>query len=245
VVLKAHYILIDDVKNMIGVIVFIIIFVLFLLLPFAGISLPIGDFVVRSLFPDPAHTTSAALIEGSVNGLIYGFLVWLYFSIAWMLYNKMQKSKTVTAEVEKRPVIREVSTRSSNVEEIEGIGPIYGKMLNKEGIKTTDDLLEAGSTKQGRKDLADKTALSEHVILEWVNRADLFRIKGVGEEYSDLLEEAGVDTVVELARRNPENLHITMVSVNEVKKLVRRTPTLDDVKDWIEQAKRLGRKIEY
>lgn len=75
--------------------------------------------------------------------------------------------------------------------------------------------------------------------------ADLFRIKGIGEEYSDLLKEAGVSTVVELARRNPENLHETLVGVNEAKKLVRRTPTLNQTKDWIEQAKILPRKVEY
>jgi predicted flap endonuclease-1-like 5' DNA nuclease len=236
---------------MIGVIVFIIVLAVFLILPFVGVNLPIGEYVVRWLFPDMMDTTSAALIEGIINGLIYGFIVWLYFSIAWKLYKRMQQTETVTpvpVEVEKRPVMparREVSTRSANVEEIEGIGPAYGRMLNKEGIKTTDDLLEAGSTRQGRKELSDKTGMSEHVILEWVNRADLFRIKGVGEEYSDLLEASGVDTVVELARRNPENLHNTMVSVNETKKLVRRTPTLDDVKDWVEQAKKLPRKIEY
>lgn len=75
--------------------------------------------------------------------------------------------------------------------------------------------------------------------------ADLFRIKGIGEEYSELLKEAGVNTVVELARRNPENLQETLVGVNEAKKLVRRTPTLNQTKDWIEQAKILPRKVEY
>ena len=83
------------------------------------------------------------------------------------------------------------------------------------------------------------------MILEWVNKADLFRIQGIGEEYSDLLKEAGVDTVVELSRRNPENLHATIVGINKAKKLVRRTPALNKVKDWVEQAKSLPRKVEY
>ncbi|HII86115.1 TPA: DUF4332 domain-containing protein, partial [Candidatus Bathyarchaeota archaeon] len=114
-----------------------------------------------------------------------------------------------------------------------------------ERIRTTDELLGVGGTKQGRKELSEKTGISETVLLEWVNMADLFRIKGIGEEYSDLLKEAGVSTVIELARRNPENLQETLVGVNEAKNLVRRTPTLNQTKDWIEQAKRLPRKVEH
>jgi predicted flap endonuclease-1-like 5' DNA nuclease len=135
--------------------------------------------------------------------------------------------------------------RGSKIIDIEGIGPVYAEKLNSINIYTTSDLLEAGATPLGRKELAEKTGISDKLILEWVNIADLFRIKGVGEEYSDLLEEAGVDTVVELARRVPENLHAKMLEVNEKKKLVRRPPTLNEVKQWIEEAKKLPRKIEY
>jgi predicted flap endonuclease-1-like 5' DNA nuclease len=131
------------------------------------------------------------------------------------------------------------------IEEIEGIGPAYAKKLVEAGIKTTDDLLAAGATPKGREELAAKTGISSKLILEWVNLADLFRIKGIGEEYSDLLEEAGVDTVVELAKRDPENLHAKILEVNEKKKLVRRPPTLKQVKVWVEQAKKLPRKVEY
>ena len=133
----------------------------------------------------------------------------------------------------------------AKIEEIEGIGPTYAKKLVEVGIKTTDDLLEAGTTPKERETLAKKTGIAEKLILEWVNLADLFRIKGVGEEYSDLLEEAGVDTVVELATRNADNLHAKIVEVNERKKLVRRPPTLDEVKEWVGQAKKLPRKVEY
>ena len=135
--------------------------------------------------------------------------------------------------------------RGTPIIDIEGIGPSYAEKLNAIGIKTTYGLLEAGATRKERGELAEKTGISSKLILEWVNLADLFRIKGVGEEYSDLLEEAGVDTVVELSRRNPENLHGKLLEANEEKKLVRRPPRLAEVKDWVEQAKKLQRKVEY
>ena len=133
----------------------------------------------------------------------------------------------------------------SKIAEIEGIGATYAKKLVDAGIKTTDDLLSAGATPKGRETLAEKTGIPGKLILEWVNLSDLFRIKGVGEEYSDLLEEAGVDTVVELSKRVPENLHAKMLEVNEKKKIVRRPPALGEVKKWVEEAKKLPRKIEY
>ena len=131
------------------------------------------------------------------------------------------------------------------IEDIEGIGPTYAKKLVEAGIKTTDDLLAAGATPKGRETLTQKTGIARKLILEWVNLSDLFRIKGVGSEYSDLLEEVGVDTVAELAKRVPENLHAKILEVNETKKLVRRPPTLNDVKQWIEEAKKLPKKVEY
>lgn len=107
----------------------------------------------------------------------------------------------------------------AKIEEIEGIGPGYAKKLVEVGVKTTEDLLNVGATKKGRKELTEKTGISEKLILEWVNLADLFRIKGVGEEYSDLLEEAGVDTVVELSKREPEDLYAKILEVNKEKNL--------------------------
>lgn len=129
--------------------------------------------------------------------------------------------------------------------DIEGIGKVYVEKLNKTGISTTDSLLKACAKPQGRKEIAEKTGISDKLILEWTNLADLFRIKGIGEEYSDLLEEAGVDTVPELAQRNPENLLEKLNEVNETKKLVRRLPVLSQVESWVKQAKELPRVIEY
>lgn len=128
---------------------------------------------------------------------------------------------------------------------IEGVGPEYARKMKMLGISTTQALLERGASPQGREEVAEMSGISEKLILEWVNRADLFRIKGVGEEYSDLLENAGVDTVVELAQRNAANLFEKMVAVNHQKKLVRKLPTLAQVEGWISQAKKLPRAVSY
>ncbi|MBN1581396.1 MAG: DUF4332 domain-containing protein [Anaerolineae bacterium] len=129
--------------------------------------------------------------------------------------------------------------------EIEGVGPVYSAKLQTAGITTVEALLEAGATPQGRKDLEEKTEIGHKLILEWVNLADLMRVKGVGEEYADLLEEAGVDTVKELRNRNPENLYKALLAANEAKNLVRHVPGLEQVKAWVEQAKELPAKVTY
>lgn len=128
---------------------------------------------------------------------------------------------------------------------VEGIGEKYAQTLKNAGVGTTQALLQQGATAKGRAELAQKSGISEKLILEWVNHVDLFRIKGVGEEYADLLEEAGVDTVVELAQRNAENLHKKMAEVNQAKKLVRQLPRQAQVADWIAQAKSLPRAVFY
>lgn len=128
---------------------------------------------------------------------------------------------------------------------IEGIGPTYAEKLSEQGIETTEGLLKAGADAAGRRKLAAATGFSEALILNWVNRADLMRVKGVGEEYSDLLEAAGVDTVKELRRRNAGNLHEALEAANEKKNLVRRTPTLAEVERWVKQAKELSPVVTY
>jgi len=133
----------------------------------------------------------------------------------------------------------------AKITSIEGIGDVYAEKLSAVGITTVEGLLEAGASPAGRKDLAAKTDISAKLILEWVNRADLARVKGIGEEYADLLEAAGVDTVPELAQRNPDNLHAKMAEVNEAKTLVRKLPTASQVADWVAQAKELPRVITY
>ncbi len=129
--------------------------------------------------------------------------------------------------------------------DIQGIGPAYAEKLKACGINTQEQLLEKGAKPAGRKALVEESGISKSLILKWVNRADLARVKGIGGEYADLLEHAGVDTVPELAQRNAANLCAKMAEVNEAKKLVRALPPEAKVTDWVEQAKGLERAIHY
>lgn len=129
--------------------------------------------------------------------------------------------------------------------DIEGIGPANAEKLAKAGIRTTDALLKKGASPEGRKELEAASGIGRSLILEWVNLADLYRVRGIGSEYSDLLEEAGVDTVVELANRVAKNLLEKMVEVNNAKKLVRKMPGLTQVDGWIRDAKKLRRVVTY
>jgi predicted flap endonuclease-1-like 5' DNA nuclease len=133
----------------------------------------------------------------------------------------------------------------ASLSDIEGIGPAYAAKLGEAGLQTTDDLLAAGGTPAGRASIAEETGVAVGLILEWVNHADLYRIKGVGSEYADLLEAAGVDTVVELAQRDATNLQAKLFEVNEQKKLVRGVPSESQVAAWVEQAKSLERAVHY
>ena len=129
--------------------------------------------------------------------------------------------------------------------EIEGIGENFARKLQNAGIQSTQALLDKGCSTKGRRELAQNTGISESMLLRWINCADLFRIKGVGEEYADLLEAAGVDTVPELAQRNADNLAAKMAEVNETKTPVRQVPSAASVTKWVDEAKELGRKITY
>ena len=128
---------------------------------------------------------------------------------------------------------------------IEGIGPARAAKLNKAGVRGLNGLLKAGATRKGRQELAKATGFDAKTILEWVNRADLFRVKGIGTQYSDLLEAAGVDTTVELSKRQPEALLAAMTKANAKLNKVNQMPGLSNVKAWIKNAKSLKRAVEY
>ena len=129
--------------------------------------------------------------------------------------------------------------------DIEGIGPSYATKLTRAGIRSVEVLLKKGASEKGRKEIAKETGITHTQILEWVNRADLFRVKGIGTQYSDLLEKAGVDTVLELSKRVADNLYGKMVTVNKSKNLVNKMPGMKQVKKWIDQAKKLPKVVTY
>ena len=129
--------------------------------------------------------------------------------------------------------------------DIEGIGPVYGEKLQAVGIKDTDALLEKCAKPAGRKALEESTGISGKLILTWVNHADLFRVNGIGPQFSELLEAAGVDTVKELATRRADNLAAKLLEVNEAKHLVRRVPVEKEVAKMIEIAKTLPGVVTY
>jgi predicted flap endonuclease-1-like 5' DNA nuclease len=133
----------------------------------------------------------------------------------------------------------------AKLEDIEGIGAVYAEKLRGVEVHTQQDLLEAGAKPAGRHTLEEDTGISHVLLLKWINRADLARVKGIGEEYADLLEAGGVDSVPELAQRNPANLHTHLVEVNEAKKLVRQVPSQTMIEGWVTAAKALPRAVEY
>ncbi|MFH1185921.1 MAG: DUF4332 domain-containing protein [Chloroflexota bacterium] len=131
------------------------------------------------------------------------------------------------------------------IADIEGIGPVFRRKLAKVGIRSTGALLKRGATPKDRKALVKASGIGGKLILEWVNLADLYRVKGVGSEYSDLLEEAGVDTIVELAKRDSKKLYEKMLAVNKKKNLVNQMPGRKQVGKWVAQARRLPRIVKY
>jgi predicted flap endonuclease-1-like 5' DNA nuclease len=133
----------------------------------------------------------------------------------------------------------------SKIIDVEGIGEVYAQKLIEAGIATTESLLKEGATRGGRENIGKTTGIGHALILRWVNHVDLFRLKGVQKQYAELLEAAGVDSVPELAQRDPTHLHPKMVEVNEKKKLVRKLPTAAQVTDWVAQAKKLPRVVTY
>ncbi len=174
-----------------------------------------------ALLPDEAIDTSDILEQTNWENAVVG-----------RFYSKKTKPSVVINKIAK-------------IEDIEGIGSKYAEMLRVVGITSVEKLLESGATARGRDELAAKIGISSKTILTWVNHADLFRIKGVARQFSELLEAAGVDTVPELAQRNAENLQLALVKVNEVKKVSKTTPSLIQISKWIAAAKVLPRVVEH
>lgn len=134
---------------------------------------------------------------------------------------------------------------SYKIQTVEGIGPAFGQTLAKAGITTTAQLLKVCATAKGRAETSEKTGLKTEQLLKWANLADLMCIKGVGAQFSELLEAAGVDTVKELRTRVAANLHAKMLEVNTAARKVRRAPTLAEVQAWVAEAKGLDPVISH
>jgi predicted flap endonuclease-1-like 5' DNA nuclease len=158
--------------------------------------------------------------------------------------NEKAPKKENAAGTEAGPQLK-ILTKGYKIETIEGIGPKFGETLRKAGISRSHHLLQRAASRKGRKELAAETGLNETLILKWTNMCDLMRIKGVGEEFSELLEAAGVDTVKELAQRRADNLHKAMIEANEKRKMVRQLPSLKQCESWVMQAKSLDPVMTY
>ncbi len=158
-----------------------------------------------------------------------------------------EAAEAAAAEAEPVEPVAEESTPegTGDIIEIEGIGPAYADKLRAAGVASIDALLEKGATPEGRAALAEETGIDAVRVVRWVNHADLIRVVGVGPQYAELLEAAGVDSVPELAQRNVDNLVTGLAETNEARSLVRRVPSADEVADWIEQAKALPRIVAH
>ena len=128
---------------------------------------------------------------------------------------------------------------------IEGIGPKLADKLKAAGVGSVEKLLEHGASKKGRAELAASAGMGEAQVARFVKHADLMRIKGIGGEYAELLEAAGVDSVPELAQRNSDNLHAKITEINEEKSLVRSVASAKQVAGWVDQAEDLPKMITH
>jgi predicted flap endonuclease-1-like 5' DNA nuclease len=153
--------------------------------------------------------------------------------------NRIPPSLTVSAAMEKEQCQKEL-----DIEMIDGIGPICGGLLRNSGVNTVNDLLMVCATERGRKHLANEIGVPQSMLLKWVYRGDLLRVRGVGRKYATLLESAGVNTVSDLSTRNPRHLFQTLRTVNREKRLVRRTPPSKTIEIWVNIAGTLEPVLE-
>jgi predicted flap endonuclease-1-like 5' DNA nuclease len=212
---------------------------------------------------------SGTIVNGIINGLVWGIIV---FAIYALIYRTPKKKLpqiitptyqttppptpapiTTPVTMSRKPHVKKRQRKAKrrtyvaldqDIETIEGIGPTYGNKLRNSDVKVVGDLLREGSTRFGRRILARKVDVAPGTLLKWVHRADFFRIRGIGKQYSELLESAGVNTVTELSRRDPYTLHINLRATNRKKHVVRRIPPSTTVRGWVESAKNLRRIVE-
>ena len=257
--------------QMLGVVIFVVtvlsLFSITLIVP----TLPPGEIIyvflgISEVTSPISGISGVVFVNAIINGLFWGMIVLIIYGLCsrptkkqipqpiWRPSYPMRRltpseyvpPKTfVKRSTYKADKARVKSPLDQGIEEIEGIGRVYGKRLRRSNVKTIDDLLKAGSTRKGRYILAKKVGVSSSRVLKWVCRADLFRVRGIGKQYSSLLESAGVNTVMNLSVRNPELLYKELIEINQKMNLVRRIPPYNRVKNWIENAKNLGCIVVY
>jgi predicted flap endonuclease-1-like 5' DNA nuclease len=257
-------------KAVVFALVFLLLFVVTLVIP----AIPPGDMIRDlfgiSGTASILGISVVTIVNGIINGLVWGLIIFVIYILARPAPKKRklppiispsyptapkpmptEATTVVTMSAEPREKRRsEVKKRKTyialdqDVETIEGIGPTYGTKLRNSGVRVVDDLLRAGSTRSKRRILANKVGVAPGTLLKWVYRADFFRIRGIGTQYSSLLESAGVNTVTDLSRRNPKNLYATLRAINRKKNLVRRIPPYRTIQRWIKSAKNLRRIVE-
>jgi predicted flap endonuclease-1-like 5' DNA nuclease len=252
-----------------GIVVFTVAFMVILGVTIAVPALPPAETLYTLTGMQPATTYIAGIemriiLNGLINGLIWGALILAVYAVARRASRNdplppMPVPSRLPTPVPERTVrktpmtnlstrIRESRTHGrldKDVETIEGIGHTYGTRLRIAGVKTVGDLLRAGSTRARRHHLANKVDVAPATLLKWVSRADFLRIKGIGTQYSGLLESAGVDTVADLSMRDAETLYMKLRRINMEKNMVRRTPTVKMVRSWVRSAKNLRSVVAY
>ncbi len=243
------------------VLVFAISFFLILILTIIFPVLPPGEAIYNLLGISLTSwsimgLSGLNLVFGLINGLFWGVLILVFFIvISHTSKDNLPPMPTPSYIPEPTlPKIRDSSEKKNppkiikrktyvpldqDIETIEGIGPAYGSKFRNIEIKIIEDLLRAGSTKKRRRELSVELGVAPKTILKWVYRADFFRLRGIGKQYSSLLESAGVNTVTDLSRRNPKNLYLILKKTNEEKNMVKRIPPVSLIQDWVECAKNL------
>jgi predicted flap endonuclease-1-like 5' DNA nuclease len=258
-------------KAVVFVIAFLLLFAVTLVIPALPPGDMISSFVGIPGTTSILGISAVTIVNGIINGLVWGLIAFIIYALASPSPKRKEfppmvspsyppapkptptEATTVVTmsakprEKKRRPQVKKRRTYialDQDIETIEGIGPTYGNKLRNSGVKVVGDLLRAGSTRYGRRNLARKVDVAPRTLLKWVYRADFFRIRGIGTQYSALLESAGVNTVTALSRRNPKSLYAKLREINRKKNLVRRIPPYRTVQRWIKSAKNLKRIVE-
>ena len=248
-------------KALVFAVAFISLFTITLVVP----SLPPGD-IISSFVEIPVTLSvlglsGGTLINALINGFFWGIIVLMIYALGRRssrrvaippmsvpTYTYIPAPTSLRRGVKRSGTVRKREAfvpLDQDIETIEGIGPTYGNRLRNSGVASVEDLLRAGSTRNGRRALAIEVGVAPATMHKWVFRADFFRIRGIGKQYSSLLESAGVNTVTDLSRRNPKNLYDRLRETNREKNLVRRTPPYKMIKGWTKSAKNLRRIVKY